>query len=92
MYVLNRWEQKVLLANCEIFLRLNPNDVNDDILLELCYDLIDFLLEDLNMRDYELEVMNDNIHFLKAMLGLVNPNEIFESAYQKVFLFHKRLK
>ncbi|MBA7496353.1 hypothetical protein ES702_06953 [subsurface metagenome] len=87
-YILNRWEKKLLLVNCEISLhssicsngKTNPNR-------EIIYDTIDFLLDSLGMSIYEAAVLDDHIHFLKAMLGLNNPSEISESAYQQYHLY-----
>ena len=84
-YFLNRWEKKLLLVKCEIALNFNDDGLEDGNDLDLTYDMIDTLLDDLDMGSYESLVLNDHITFMKALLNLNHPNQVFESAYQQVY-------
>ena len=84
---LSRWEKKLLLIKCEIALKLNDEDLEDGNNLDLTYDMIDALLDDLNMTFYESSVLNDHITYMGALLKLNHPKQVFESAYQQTYLF-----
>ncbi|MBA7494951.1 hypothetical protein ES702_05529 [subsurface metagenome] len=84
-YFLNRWEKKLLLVKCEIALKLNDEDLEDGNNLDLTYDMIDLLLDELNMSSYESSVLNDHITYMSALLNLNHPKQAFESAYQQTY-------